>query len=311
MRAGSALLLAGVLLPAAVAAEEAAGEPQQRSELDYATWLMAQEDWYRAIGALKRHRFFHAGPEADRVDVLIGLGYLRGEQWFDAWKALSDVAGRASAPPDLRARAALLGLKAAHRGGASLLVVTHGPPALEAYGATAYGPQIGTLLAHDLLTFARWQDAAAAFDQVAALDAGPLGKDAARLALEVRKAPRLSPKSPWLAAFLALVPGLGHVYAERYKDAWNALFPNAVLIPATGLLARSAHREEISWAWPSLVGTVALAFYAANVYSAANVTRQGNQLILAHEVARYRKGSELARVVDLAGDTPESVPGSP
>jgi len=41
------------------------------------------------------------------------------------------------------------------------------------------------------------------------------------------------------------------------------------------------------------------------------VTRQGNQLILAHEVARYRKGSELARVVDLAGDTPESVPGSP
>jgi len=284
-----------------------AAEIPPPTDLDFALWLMGQEDWYRAVGQLKRHRFF-AGPEVgDEVDALIGLCYLRGQQYFDAHRILSQVATREAAAARLRARASLLGLKAAHLGGASLAVVTHGPPAFEAWKATGAGPSIGYLVGHNLMHFGRWEDAAEAFSRVAAADSGPLGKDAARLAERLADAPRFAAKSPWLAGLLALVPGLGHVYAERYLDAWNALVPNAVLLPTTGLLAKAAWDDDLSWAWPGIVGALALTFYGANIYSAANVTRQANQLIVANEVALYRKGSQLERVLDPAADTADSV----
>ncbi len=97
------------------------------------------------------------------------------------------------------------------------------------------------------------------------------------------------------------------MYAERYEDAGNALLPNAVLMTSTGLLARSAYQGDVSTVWPAVVGSVALAFYAANIYSAINVTRQGNQLIVAHEVAWYRERSMLSALERLDVE-PEEAP---
>ena len=109
MRAGSAWLGLAAALLAAPAHAQAPACVRACAELDFARSLLDQQDWYRAIGQLKRYRHFE-GPEAvDGADALIGLAYLRGRQNFDAWKLLADVAGRASAPAALRSRAALLG----------------------------------------------------------------------------------------------------------------------------------------------------------------------------------------------------------
>ncbi len=268
--------------------------------LDYAKSLMAEEDWYRAITELKRYRYFGGDAHRPEVNRLIGLCYLHGRQHFDAYRSFGLVLHDQAASDALKRSAAWRRVQAAHLGGASLLVAKDGPSLLADLEATPSGPAIGYVHAYHLLQLGRWADASRAFGAVAALDpAGDLGKSAADLASHLRGAPRLSDKSPALAGVLAVLPGLGHVYAERYDDALNALYPNAVLLTATGVTGWYAHNGDLSYAWPALLGTVALAFYSANIYSAVNVTRQANQLIEANEVAGYRRRSEIERLESL------------
>lgn len=255
---------------------------------------MAEEDWYRAIGALKRYRFFAGDAQAPEIQALIAECYLRGGQHFDAFAAYGRLLKDPATADPLRARAAWRRVQAAHLGGASLLVVREAPSARDALADRPQGAAIGYLHAHNLVTLGRWSDAASAFRKVAATTATtPLGEDSSRLALALDGAPRLHPKSPAVAGALAIIPGLGHVYAERYGDALNAFYPSAVLLTATGVTGWYARRDDLSYAWPTLLGAVALAFYSANIYSAVNVTRQANQLIVANEAAGYRRDSLL------------------
>ena len=271
--------------------------------LDYAKSLMAEEDWYRAITELKRYRYFGGnGGDAlvPEVNRLIGLCYLHGKQHFDAYRTFGRVVEDPAASDALRQSAAWRQIQAAHLGGASLLVTKDGPSLILRQSGTPAAPAIGYVHAYTLLQLGRWSDSAAAFVAVAAADPdGTLGRNAALLAAELAGAPRLQAKSPALAGVLAVLPGLGHVYAERYQDALNAFYPSAVLGTATGVTGWYAHRDELSYAWPALVGTLALTFYAANIYSAVNVTRQANQLIVENEVAAYRRLSQMQALEQL------------
>jgi len=79
-------------------------------------------------------------------------------------------------------------------------------------------------------------------------------------------------KSPWLAAGLSsLVPGLGSVYVERYREGLLALFVNGVFGYAA-VNAWRAGREGLG----TVLGTAALAFYGGAVYAAANGAHQYN-----------------------------------
>jgi tetratricopeptide (TPR) repeat protein len=85
-------------------------------------------------------------------------------------------------------------------------------------------------------------------------------------------------KSPSLAGTLsAVLPGSGHVYAQRYKDGAMAFIVNALFIAGTVV----AINDE-NYALAAIVGGVGLPFYVGNVYGAANAARKWN-LSLKHD----------------------------
>ncbi len=79
-------------------------------------------------------------------------------------------------------------------------------------------------------------------------------------------------KSPFLAGTLsAVIPGSGHVYAERYRDGAMAFLVNALFIAGTII----ALADE-NYALAAVAGGVGLPFYVGNIYGAANAARKWN-----------------------------------
>ncbi len=148
---------------------------------------MEQEDWYRAISELKRHRYFEAAERAAEIERLIGLCYLHGRQYVDAYRTFGRVLDDPHAEEALASSAAWRRIQAAHLGGATLLINKDAPGLAERFGASPVGPPIAYLHGFSLLQFGRWADAAQVFAAVAVADPqGELGVNAAGLAADLR-----------------------------------------------------------------------------------------------------------------------------
>ena len=83
---------------------------------------------------------------------------------------------------------------------------------------------------------------------------------------------RLSKKDPKIAGTLALIPGLGFAYCNRYKDALVAFLFNAGLI-----FGASKAFENNNTALGAIVGVVELGFYTGNVYGSISSAHKYNK----------------------------------
>jgi hypothetical protein len=104
------------------------------------------------------------------------------------------------------------------------------------------------------------------------------------LSAESLKGDLLPYKDPVTAGVMAgIVPGLGHVYVSRYKDAIVAFLLNGLFIWAT---IESFHQDH------NVLGGILAFFevgwYAGNIYSAVNVTHKWNRKVRDD----FRKGLE-------------------
>lgn len=80
-------------------------------------------------------------------------------------------------------------------------------------------------------------------------------------------------KSPWIAGVGAgLLPGFGHLYNGRPKDAWTAFFYTGILSAITWEACSNDH----PWL-AGAFGAGAATFYTGNIFSAVNVTYKGNK----------------------------------
>jgi hypothetical protein len=119
----------------------------------------------------------------------------------------------------------------------------------------------------------RWREASEDFTKVARGDR--LYPDATYLSAESLKGELLPYKDPVYAGVMAgIVPGLGHVYVSRYKDALVAFLLNGLFIWAT---IESFHQDH------DVLGGILAFFeagwYAGNIYSAVNVTHKWNKKV--------------------------------
>ncbi|MFH1077290.1 MAG: tetratricopeptide repeat protein [Pseudomonadota bacterium] len=89
---------------------------------------------------------------------------------------------------------------------------------------------------------------------------------------EIEKEDVLSPKSPALAGLLAIIPGAGHAYCGRYKDAGIALILNTVM--ACAAFEAFNHDQEVLG---GIIGFLELGFYTGNIYSAVNSVHKYNK----------------------------------
>ena len=100
-----------------------------------------------------------------------------------------------------------------------------------------------------------------------------VGSRIRRVESELSEYVRLSRKSPGKAgALAAILPGAGHLYVERPRDALVAFILNAVFIAAAVELFRSDRPF-----WGMGVCLVELGWYLGNIYSAMNAAYRHNQ----------------------------------
>ena len=82
----------------------------------------------------------------------------------------------------------------------------------------------------------------------------------------------LKKKSPWVAGTLsAVLPGSGSLYTKRYNEATYAFFINLLFISATTEANLSGDSTTVP-----ILGVLALAFYAGNIYTAINGAHKYN-----------------------------------
>lgn len=124
----------------------------------------------------------------------------------------------------------------------------------------------------------------AARKQLSAIsEGGQLRMDVPGLIETLDQFKRLPRKNPTTAGWLAIIPGLGHAYCERYREALIAFVINAALVA----VAVEAFDQDL----PALGATAAVlevGVYSGNIFSAVNN---------AHRYNRNQKNAHIQRLL--------------
>jgi len=136
-------------------------------------------------------------------------------------------------------------------------------------GLREFGPALTTL--DNLLAMEPYletdapEKAMASFDKIS-----PKNRDIyclKRLSEEINKKKFLKTKSPTVAGLLAVIPGAGHLYCERYQDALIAFLLNGAMICA------ACSSEFLG----GLITFFELGLYSGNIYSAVSSAHKYNR----------------------------------
>ncbi|MDY0060819.1 MAG: tetratricopeptide repeat protein, partial [Myxococcota bacterium] len=254
--------------PGAVAADPDAAEADRL--LGFAESLLAERDYYRAIGELKRflHRY-PTEPRRHRARLGIARAYDAGGKLDLAAAAYLELAAAAGTGPEA-ATAALAAADCYYRAfqyaqaeAAYRSLIERFPDGEHA--DLAHYRIAWTLIGRDQLP--------AASQHLAHVPAGSRFQDASgRLRQRLDAHADLPRRSPVAAGlFSAVLPGSGHVYAGRTADGLLAFFVVGVFGAATWETAASE-----DYVAAGLLGTFALGFYLGNVFGAVNGAQRFN-----------------------------------
>jgi tetratricopeptide (TPR) repeat protein len=125
-------------------------------------------------------------------------------------------------------------------------------------------------LAWLMIETANWQKAKIAFQQLS-----PTGSDkyqSGKLLSALDTTDTIPQKNPNIAGFFSIIPGAGHLYCERPRDATIAFFLNIALTTA----AWQAFDQEMPWLG-GLLSFVEIGVYSGTVYSAVSSAHKYNR----------------------------------
>ncbi len=239
-------------------------------QFQFAEHYFQKAEYYRAIGEYERFIYFF--PEAKQVELAryrIGLAYLRGEQYQQAIQAFK-----------------LLLKKHPNSGYAikSYIAISEAHVQLKRYDDALINLENLITIAPDqnikdevhyhcgwvYLQKGLWDRAQACFDKIS-----PQNREKYRLEQllkELDKKELLKRKDPCMAGLLAIVPGAGHLYCERYRDTLAAFLLNGALIFA----AYQAFDHDQN-ALGGIITFFEVGFYSGNIYSAISSAHKYNR----------------------------------
>ncbi len=242
----------------------------QDHQYDFAQTLLAKGHFIKAAGEFDRFVFFFPNdPRAHKARYQAAQAYFKGARYEDAVIACKTVIEK---KPDAMATAPFYLLLARTRikqeDFNQALITLHN--FLSIYKDPAIRDEARYLGAWIFIQTAQWPKALTWLKAISdqnreAYSVEPLTE---RLA-DINTIPQ---KRPRLAGFLAVVPGLGHLYSGRYQDALTAFVLN-------GLTIWSSYEafEDDHPGLGSLLGLVSLNLYVGNIYSAVNSAHQFNR----------------------------------
>ena len=239
-------------------------------QFQFAEHYFQKGEYYRAIGEYERFIYFF--PEATQVELAsykIGLAYLRGERYQEAIQALELLIERA--PNSAHAIKAYLRI-----GEAYVQLKRYDEALINLENLITVAPDQN--IRDDAYYECGWvylekgfrENAQACFDKISAQNREKYRLRKLLKELDNKKA--LKRKDPTTAGLLAIIPGAGHLYCQRYRDALVSFLVNGALI-----LAAYETFDNDQNALGGIIAFAELGFYSGNIYSAVSSAHKYNR----------------------------------
>lgn len=241
-------------------------------QYEFARQTMERGEYLRAVAEFER--FIHFFPEDDKVPqarYLIGFCYFRAKEYESARKALEKVYKSYSSEP-MGGKALFLMGESYYRQGLVKEAQQYFKKVIETYPHLDLKHAAQYRLAWSRMKEDKWQEASETFMMVG--KSSPLYPNSQELAELSLKGEALPYKEPATAGVLAILPGLGHLYCERPKDALVAFLLNGLTIWA----AIEAFDEDLE-VLGSILLLVEAGWYTGNIYSAVNSAHKYNRKV--------------------------------
>jgi len=239
-------------------------------QYEFAEHYFSNQEYPGAISEYKR--FIHFFPRDDRTEPAmfkIGMAHFKSRQFSEAVNAFNALIDRYGESD--------LGIK-------SYLMISESYVKLNAFDSAITNLHNLATITDDAdirdeayyrigwlhIEMASWENANRYFSKIT-----PLNQDKYRLqslAVDLENEKFIPAKNPGVAGVLAVVPGAGYVYCERYQDAFIAFLLNGVLFYA----AYESFDEDLN-ALGGILTVIGLGFYAGNIYGSVSSAHKYNR----------------------------------
>ena len=240
------------------------------AQLQFADHCFESGEYYRAIGEYERFIYFF--PHSDKVEdarYKICLSYLKGERYQQAIEAFHELIEEYR--DSEYALKCYLGM-----GEAYLLLKKYDMALSSLQNLITIAPdqELRDEAFHQkgwvYLEMGLWGRAGETFENIS-----PPARERyaiEKLLCELKKKQRLKTKNPTTAGLLAIIPGAGHLYCERKRDAFISFLLNGAMIYA----AYEAFDNDLE-GLGVVIGLFELGFYSGNIYSAVSSAHKYNR----------------------------------
>lgn len=240
-------------------------------QFDFGRSLMKKGEYDKALGEFERFiHFFPRDPKVPKAHYLMGMCHLKAREHEKA----RDIFSRTySSYPDtpFAAKSLFLIGESYYEQGALKEAERYFTQVKEKYPLMDLNNMALYRLGWTKMRVNRWRDASELFSEVE--KESPLYDSSLQLAQQSLTGETLPYKSPECAGTLAaILPGLGHAYVSRYKDAAIAFLLNGLFIWAAVESFQQDH-EVLG----GILTFLELGWYTGNIYSAVNVTHKHNR----------------------------------
>ena len=298
-RVQSLLLLFCFFFPlAAFPAEGETVSVDSQLQMDLADHFFQEGDYYRAITEYKRFLFFFPqNLKAAEAQWKIARSYFHGRKWDEAISA-GDHLIKKFPSTSYKAEALLLtGLCFKEKKEYSQARFFFGKAKEEATGATT-GDEAQWQIAATYLKEERWKEASSEYKKMnKSSKLYPKSEYFAQGLDRIQEVPQKSPATAGILA--AFVPGSGHLYCERYRDAAIAFLLNGAFI--WGMVEAF---EQKNYVVGGILTFFELGWYSGNIYSAVASAHKYNRRKKQEYLDHFEKGGGFSLGISLQGKNP-------
>ena len=241
-------------------------------QFDFARSVMNDGDYARAI--VEFERFIHFFPGDTRVPsarLFIGMCYLNDRRYEEAREIFYPFI---TSEPDfpLSAKAVFLMGESYYQQGISKEAEYYFAQVIEKHSDSDLKNAALYRLGWTRMRQNKWSEASAVFKTV---EKDSLFYESSReLAAQSLNGEELPEKNPAYAGTLAIIPGLGHAYVSRYRDAMISFLVNGLFIWAA---VQAFHSDQDVLG--GILTFMELGFYTGNIYSAVNAAHKYNRKV--------------------------------
>jgi tetratricopeptide (TPR) repeat protein len=283
---------------AAWSAEDEKVMVDSRLQMGLADHFFQEGDYYRAITEYKRFLFFFPqNVGTAEAYWKIARSYFHGKKWDEAISASNDLIKKFPFSP-YKAEALLLSglcLKEKKEYSQARLFFQK---AKEEAADTALADEAQWQIAATYLKEEKWKEASAAYKQIQRNS--KLYPQSDHLAQGLDRIQEIPQKSPATAGILAaIVPGSGHLYCERYRDAAIAFLLNGAFI--WGMVEAF---EDKNYVVGGILTFFELGWYSGNIYSAVSSAHKYNQKKKQEYLDHLQKGEGFSLGISFLGKSP-------